>query len=168
MIMKWWRLFLCLFQSVITCITTLKKSMTEEDAASCLVVGTESSDIYILDPDAFTILESVWTGLLVVTAAYVLYNLVSIYKCHLYHIPEQGSFMAWNFYIFVDIPWQLIFSWCKRHHIQTRWFLVIKETPCTDMVVARDKRDTLYKPPYTISSFQENTFKKCVPFCVWL
>jgi Bardet-Biedl syndrome 1 protein len=33
--------------------------MTEEDAASCLVVGTESSDIYILDPDAFTILENV-------------------------------------------------------------------------------------------------------------
>jgi Bardet-Biedl syndrome 1 protein len=49
-------------QSVITCISTLKKSMTEEDASSCLVVGTESSDIYILDPDAFTILESMNLG----------------------------------------------------------------------------------------------------------
>jgi Bardet-Biedl syndrome 1 protein len=55
--------------------------MTEEDASSCLVVGTESSDIYILDPDAFTILESVCTDILSVTAAYVLYNLVSLYKC---------------------------------------------------------------------------------------
>ncbi|KDR20997.1 Bardet-Biedl syndrome 1 protein homolog [Zootermopsis nevadensis] len=49
-------------QSVITCITTLKKSMTDEDAASCLVAGTENSDIYILDPDAFTILENMNLG----------------------------------------------------------------------------------------------------------
>ncbi|PSN34157.1 hypothetical protein C0J52_10062 [Blattella germanica] len=46
-------------ESVITSITTLKKSMAEVDSASCLVVGTESSDIYILDPEAFTILENV-------------------------------------------------------------------------------------------------------------
>lgn len=68
--------------------------MTEEDASSCLVVGTESSDIYILDPDAFTILESVCTDILVVTAAHVLYNLVSLYKCPFYHVPEQDSFVA--------------------------------------------------------------------------
>lgn len=49
-------------QSVITCITTLKKSMTDEDAASCLVVGTENSNIYILDPDAFTVLENMNLG----------------------------------------------------------------------------------------------------------
>ncbi|XP_069683842.1 BBSome complex member BBS1 [Periplaneta americana] len=49
-------------QSVITCITTLKKSMTEEDAASCLVVGTENSDMLILDPEAFTILENMNLG----------------------------------------------------------------------------------------------------------
>jgi len=68
--------------------------MTEEDASSCLVVGTESSDIYILDPDAFTILESVCTDILVVTAAYVLYSLVSIYKCPFYRVTEQDSFVA--------------------------------------------------------------------------
>ena len=68
--------------------------MTEEDASSCLVVGTESSDIYILDPDAFTILESVRTDILVVTAAYVLYSLVSMYKYPLYHITEQDSSVA--------------------------------------------------------------------------
>lgn len=68
--------------------------MTEEDASSCLVVGTESSDIYILDPDAFTILESVCTDILVVTAANVLYNLVSLYKCPFYSVPEQDSFIA--------------------------------------------------------------------------
>lgn len=68
--------------------------MTEEDASSCLVVGTESSDIYILDPDAFTILESVRTDILVVTAAYVLCTSVSICKCPLYHITEQDSFVV--------------------------------------------------------------------------
>jgi hypothetical protein len=49
--------------------------MTDEDAASCLVVGTENSDIYILDPDAFTVLENVRAGILVINAAYILYNL---------------------------------------------------------------------------------------------
>ncbi|PSN55735.1 Bardet-Biedl syndrome 1 protein [Blattella germanica] len=49
-------------ESVITSITTLKKSMAEADSASCLVVGTESSDIYILDPEAFTILENMNLG----------------------------------------------------------------------------------------------------------
>ncbi|XP_066279675.1 Bardet-Biedl syndrome 1 protein-like isoform X2 [Branchiostoma lanceolatum] len=43
-------------QTVITCMTTLKKSHSEEDAISCLVIGTESKDIYILDPEAFTVL----------------------------------------------------------------------------------------------------------------
>ncbi|XP_077996781.1 BBSome complex member BBS1-like [Glandiceps talaboti] len=43
-------------QTVITCMDTLKKSMADEDAISCLVIGTESKDIYILDPEAFTVL----------------------------------------------------------------------------------------------------------------
>ena len=33
--------------------------MADEDAISCLVIGTESNDIYILDPEAFTILSKV-------------------------------------------------------------------------------------------------------------
>uniref|UniRef100_UPI003AAC6C9F Bardet-Biedl syndrome 1 protein n=1 Tax=Centroberyx gerrardi TaxID=166262 RepID=UPI003AAC6C9F len=44
-------------QTVITCIGTLKKSTADEDGVSCLVIGTESSDVYILDPEAFTILS---------------------------------------------------------------------------------------------------------------
>ncbi|KAM4623579.1 BBSome complex member BBS1 isoform 2-T2 [Polymixia lowei] len=44
-------------QTVITCIGTLKKSTADEDGVSCLVIGTESNDIYILDPEAFTILS---------------------------------------------------------------------------------------------------------------
>uniref|UniRef100_A0A3B3RH88 Bardet-Biedl syndrome 1 n=1 Tax=Paramormyrops kingsleyae TaxID=1676925 RepID=A0A3B3RH88_9TELE len=44
-------------QTVITCISTLKKNMAEEDAVSCLVIGTESGDMYVLDPEAFTILS---------------------------------------------------------------------------------------------------------------
>ena len=45
-------------QTVVTCIATLKKSHSDETAVSCLVLGTESSSIYILDPEAFTIMES--------------------------------------------------------------------------------------------------------------
>nr|XP_046232602.1 Bardet-Biedl syndrome 1 protein [Scatophagus argus] len=44
-------------QTVITCIATLKKSTADEDGVSCLVIGTESSDVYVLDPEAFIILS---------------------------------------------------------------------------------------------------------------
>ncbi|XP_066574893.1 BBSome complex member BBS1 isoform X1 [Amia ocellicauda] len=44
-------------QTVITCIGTLKKNMADEDAVSCLVISTESRDVYVLDPEAFTILH---------------------------------------------------------------------------------------------------------------
>ncbi|XP_054622936.1 Bardet-Biedl syndrome 1 protein [Dunckerocampus dactyliophorus] len=43
-------------QTVITCIATLKKSTADEDGVSCLVIGTESSHVYVLDPEAFIIL----------------------------------------------------------------------------------------------------------------
>ncbi|XP_032660183.1 BBSome complex member BBS1 isoform X2 [Chelonoidis abingdonii] len=43
-------------QTVITCMSTLKKNVADEDAVSCLVIGTESADVLILDPEAFTIL----------------------------------------------------------------------------------------------------------------
>lgn len=33
--------------------------MAEEDAVSCLVLGTEDQNIYVLEPDAFTILAAV-------------------------------------------------------------------------------------------------------------
>jgi Bardet-Biedl syndrome 1 protein len=46
-------------QTVITCLATLKKSMAEDDAISCLILGTESSHIYVLDPEAFTVLATV-------------------------------------------------------------------------------------------------------------
>ncbi|XP_034413916.1 Bardet-Biedl syndrome 1 protein [Cyclopterus lumpus] len=44
-------------QTVITCIGTLKKSTADEDGVSCLVIGTESSDVFVLDPEAFIILS---------------------------------------------------------------------------------------------------------------
>ena len=46
-------------QTVITCLGTLKKSMADEDAISCLVLGTEDKSIYVLDPEAFTVLATV-------------------------------------------------------------------------------------------------------------
>lgn len=47
------------FQTVITCIGTLKKSTADEDGVSCLVIGTENSHVYVLDPEAFIILSKV-------------------------------------------------------------------------------------------------------------
>uniref|UniRef100_A0A673BQ17 BBSome complex member BBS1 n=1 Tax=Sphaeramia orbicularis TaxID=375764 RepID=A0A673BQ17_9TELE len=44
-------------QTVITVIGTLKKSTADEDGVSCLVIGTESCDVYVLDPEAFIILS---------------------------------------------------------------------------------------------------------------
>ncbi len=44
-------------QTVVTCIATLKKSHDESSAVSCLILGTEASAIYVLDPEAFTIME---------------------------------------------------------------------------------------------------------------
>ncbi|KAK3889867.1 hypothetical protein Pcinc_006142 [Petrolisthes cinctipes] len=55
--------FLLKRQTVVTCFSTLKKSHAEDDAISCLVLGTESANIFILDPEAFTILNSnSWNG----------------------------------------------------------------------------------------------------------
>ncbi|XP_015251652.1 PREDICTED: Bardet-Biedl syndrome 1 protein [Cyprinodon variegatus] len=44
-------------QTVITCIGTLKKSTADEDGISCLVIGTENADVFVLDPEAFNILS---------------------------------------------------------------------------------------------------------------
>lgn len=46
-------------QTVITCLDKLHKCMADEDAVSCLVLGSENKDIYILDPEAFTVLSVV-------------------------------------------------------------------------------------------------------------
>ncbi|XP_006044427.3 Bardet-Biedl syndrome 1 protein isoform X2 [Bubalus bubalis] len=42
--------------TVITTMTTLKKNLADEDAVSCLVLGTENKELLVLDPEAFTIL----------------------------------------------------------------------------------------------------------------
>lgn len=33
--------------------------MADEDGVSCLVIGTESSEVFVLDPEAFIILSKV-------------------------------------------------------------------------------------------------------------
>lgn len=40
-------------------MTTLKKNLADEDAVSCLVLGTENKELLVLDPEAFTILTKV-------------------------------------------------------------------------------------------------------------
>lgn len=51
--------FFYIKQTVITCLGTLKKNLADDDAISCLVIGTESKAIYVLDPEAFTVLATV-------------------------------------------------------------------------------------------------------------
>ncbi|XP_061058078.1 Bardet-Biedl syndrome 1 protein isoform X2 [Eubalaena glacialis] len=46
-------------QTVITTMTTLKKNLADEDAVSCLVLGTENKELLVLDPEAFTVLAKV-------------------------------------------------------------------------------------------------------------
>ena len=43
-------------QTVITCMSSLKKSIPDDEGISCLVIGTESKEVYVLDPEAFTVL----------------------------------------------------------------------------------------------------------------
>jgi Bardet-Biedl syndrome 1 protein len=43
-------------QTVITSLATLAKNSAEGRSISCLIVGTEHGDLYILDPEAFTVL----------------------------------------------------------------------------------------------------------------
>ncbi|XP_063083640.1 Bardet-Biedl syndrome 1 protein isoform X2 [Cavia porcellus] len=43
-------------QTVITTMITLKKNLADEDAISCLVLGTENKKLLIIDPEAFTVL----------------------------------------------------------------------------------------------------------------
>lgn len=57
--------------NVITCLGTLKKTVSEEYASSCLVIGTEHQDVYILEIEAFTILQTVrYCKLLKITLNY--------------------------------------------------------------------------------------------------
>jgi Bardet-Biedl syndrome 1 protein len=46
-------------QSVVTCMTVMYKSYNDENSSSCLVIGSENRDVYILDPAAFTFLSRV-------------------------------------------------------------------------------------------------------------
>lgn len=45
--------------NIITCVATIKKTVEEESNLNCIVIGTENKDIFIIEPDAFTILASV-------------------------------------------------------------------------------------------------------------
>lgn len=42
-------------QTVIVCITTIKKSVPEDDGISCVVVGTENKEILFLDSESFSV-----------------------------------------------------------------------------------------------------------------
>lgn len=43
--------------NVITCMISIKKTLSDSGSPSCLVCGTESRDVFILEVDAFTILS---------------------------------------------------------------------------------------------------------------
>ena len=46
-------------ETVVTAMTTLHKDRSEPGAVSCLLVATEHREIYVFDPQAFTILVKV-------------------------------------------------------------------------------------------------------------
>jgi Bardet-Biedl syndrome 1 protein len=46
-------------KTVITCMSTLRKSRQEENALTCLVIGTESKEILVLHPETFTPIDEV-------------------------------------------------------------------------------------------------------------
>ena len=43
----------------ITCLATIKKTPAEDNNLNCLIIGTENCEIFIIEPDAFTILAMV-------------------------------------------------------------------------------------------------------------
>lgn len=43
--------------TVVTCLDTIKKSGNEADCIGCVVIGTESAQVFILDPEAFTVVQ---------------------------------------------------------------------------------------------------------------
>lgn len=47
-------------KTVITCMSTLKKSHNDDDALACLVIGTENCEIFILHPETFTPIDEVF------------------------------------------------------------------------------------------------------------
>ena len=44
--------------TTVTCVCTMKKSANEEDSVSCVVIGTESAQVFIIDPEAFTVIQT--------------------------------------------------------------------------------------------------------------
>ncbi|XP_037525613.1 Bardet-Biedl syndrome 1 protein-like [Rhipicephalus sanguineus] len=46
-------------QTQVTALGVLKKSLADEDAASCLLLATEDGRLFVLEPDAFTLLAAV-------------------------------------------------------------------------------------------------------------
>lgn len=44
--------------NLITCMTTIKKSIAQEKQVCYLIIGTENCDLFIIEPDAFTVIQS--------------------------------------------------------------------------------------------------------------
>ncbi|KAG2451137.1 hypothetical protein HYH02_004404 [Chlamydomonas schloesseri] len=49
--------------TVITCMDVVKQAIDEPDAVSCLVVGTESGRVLILNPAGTAIVKNIWVGI---------------------------------------------------------------------------------------------------------
>lgn len=45
--------------SVITCVATVNKNSPESNVIACPVIGTEAGHVYVLDPQAFSIIHQV-------------------------------------------------------------------------------------------------------------
>jgi len=64
--------------TVVTSMTTIQKDRSEPGAVSCLLVTTENKEIFIFDPQAFTILVKVCANSVVCVDVVCVYMLLHV------------------------------------------------------------------------------------------
>lgn len=47
-------------------MTSIKKSLAEEKSVSCIVLATESCQVFVLDPEAFIIMDKFSVGMQII------------------------------------------------------------------------------------------------------
>lgn len=155
-------------QSIITCLSTLKKAHAEETSVSCLVVGTENRNIYVLDPEAFTVLATVkhWSiSFLYIFATKFSFKLM---LCLTYLLSPQLSIPAVPVFVTVsglyEVEYQLsvacrdaVIYIFKRGGRTPKYKIVLGSQPCGLVLV--DKHIVLGCMDHSLSSY---TFKVLV------
>ena len=88
-------------KTCITCMATLKKNMDDDDAVSCLVIGTEDCHVYILKPDAASIhtkikVPAVPTSFAIIGKLDVEYRIVVATRSTVLYTIKGGTLMGFR------------------------------------------------------------------------